>query len=200
MSLEAWSTVASLGTLVVIAATAIAALAQMRHARSSNQIAAVTEMRETMESERFKLARRFVAEEVPKILADPVRRKGLFEENLPSEFEAMREVANFFEIMGVFVKRSIIDRALVCDLWDGVVFTAWKQLEPVILIRRKAYYRGFCANFEYLALLCANSLSKTGGDHYPRGMPRMAIDKKSLEALAAFTADQTDAHESPAIH
>jgi len=60
MSLEAWSTVASVGTLFVIAATAFAALVQLRHARSSNQIAAVTEMRETIESERFRAARRFM--------------------------------------------------------------------------------------------------------------------------------------------
>jgi len=44
MSLETWSTAASIGTFVVIAATAVAALAQLRHMRSSNQIAAVTAM------------------------------------------------------------------------------------------------------------------------------------------------------------
>jgi hypothetical protein len=40
MSLELLNTFATLGTFVVIAGTAIAAIVQLRHARSSNQIAA----------------------------------------------------------------------------------------------------------------------------------------------------------------
>jgi len=43
MSLELVNTLASIGTLLVIAATAIAALAQLRHSRGSNQIIALTE-------------------------------------------------------------------------------------------------------------------------------------------------------------
>ncbi len=39
MSLEAWSTIAAIGTFVVIAATAIAAFVQLRHIRLSNQLA-----------------------------------------------------------------------------------------------------------------------------------------------------------------
>jgi len=192
MSLEAWSTVASLGTFVVIAATAIAALLQLRHARSSNQITAVTEMRETLESKRFGQARRFVVEQVPKLLADPAERNKLREEILPSEFDAVRDVANFYETMGAFVKLGVVDKALVCDLWDGVVFKTWKQLEPIIMIRRKVGDRGLWANFEYLAVICEESLSKTNGDHYPRGIRRMTIEKRSLDAAAAFAKEQTD--------
>jgi hypothetical protein len=46
MSLEVVNTLATFGTFVVIAATAIAALVQLRHARSSNQIEALAEMRQ----------------------------------------------------------------------------------------------------------------------------------------------------------
>jgi hypothetical protein len=191
MSLEAWSTVASLGTFLVIAATAIAALFQIRHTRSSNQIAAVTEMRETLESEKFGQARRFVLEQLPEILADPAGRNKLRGETLPHELDPARDVGNFFETMGAFVKLGIVDQALVCDLWDGVVFRTWKQLEPLIMIRRNVGYRGLWANFEYSAVICEQSLSKTQGDHYPRGMRRMTIDKRSLDAAATF-ADQTD--------
>jgi hypothetical protein len=192
MSLEAWSTVAAFGTLVVIASTAVAALVQLRHARSSNQIAAVTEMRETMESERFRRARRFVVEQLPKILADPAERGKLEGEVFSSELDAVRDVANFFETMGAFVKLGIVDEALVIDLWDGVVFGYWKQLEPVIMIRREVSDRGLWASFEYLAVICQESLAKTHGDHYPRGMRRMTIDQRSLDAVAAL-AKRTDA-------
>jgi Domain of unknown function (DUF4760) len=186
MSLEAWSTVASLGTFVVIGATAIAALVQLRHMRSSNQIAAATEMRETLESESFGRALRFVAEQVPKLVADPTERNKLGSLIIPPEFDAVRSVGNFFEVTGALVKLGIVDRALVCDLWDGVVFKSWKQLEPITMIRREVSEPGLWANFEYLAVICEESLTKTQGDHYPRGMRRMTIDDRSLEAAATF--------------
>ena len=185
MSLEAWSTVASVGAFIVIAATAVAALIQLRHMRSSNQIVAITEMRETIESEYFREARRFVAEEVPKILADPAELHKLGAEVFPAEFDSIRFVANFFETMGAFVKFGIVDKALVCDLWDGVAFKIWKRLEPVVMIRRAIGDDGLWANFEYLAVICEKSLLQTEGDHYPRGVPRMKVDKRSMEAAEA---------------
>jgi hypothetical protein len=199
MSLEAWSTIASLGTFAVIAATAIAAIIQLRHTRSSNQLAAITEMRETFESEKFRQSRCLVLEQVPKLLADPVERNKLGGEILSPELYAIRDVANFFETMGVLVKFGIVDQTLVCDLWDGVVFKTWKQLEPVIMIRRNVSDRGLWASFEYLAVICEKSLSKNQGDHYPRGVRRMTIDKGSLDAAEAFAVDQTDAHNSKAL-
>jgi Domain of unknown function (DUF4760) len=199
MSLEAWSTIASVGTLVVIAATAIAALIQLRHARSSNQIAAITEMRETLESERFRQARRFVLEQVPILLADPAERNKLGGATLSPELDAVRDIANFFETMGVFVKLGIVDQTLVCDLWDGMVFKTWKQLEPIIMIRRRVSDRGVWASFEYLAVICEKSLSENQGDHYPLGMRRMTVDKASLEAAQAFAMDQTDSPQSVAV-
>jgi hypothetical protein len=200
MPLEVWSTVASFGTFVVIAGTAIAALVQLRHARSSNQIAAITEMRETLESEKFTRAWRFVADQVPKLIADPAGRNKLGAVIFHPEIEAVRDVANFFEVMGTFVKLGIVDQALVCDLWDGVVFKSWKHLEPVVMIRRQVSSPGLWSNFEYLAVLCEKSLSRNQGDNYPRGMRRMTIDKSSLDAVAAFTKDQTDASDHVGVH
>jgi Domain of unknown function (DUF4760) len=170
---------------------------QLRHTRSANQIAAVTELDKLLGSEKLSQARRFVAEELPKPLADPTRRSKLAVETFPTELEAIRDVANFFEVLGVFVKRGLIDRTLACDLWDGVVYQAWKQLEPVVVIRRRQA-RGLCANFEYLAVPCERSLAKTQGDYYPRGAPRMTIDKRSLEAAEAFAEDQAKGPPPPA--
>ena len=196
MSLEAWSTAASLGTFVVIAATAIAALVQLRHTRSSNQIAAVTQMLETLESERFRQARRFVVEQVPKLLEDPAERTKLGEEIFPPEIDAVRYVANFFEAMGALVKAGTVNQNLVCDLWDGLVFKWWKQLEPIIMIRREVSDRGLWCSFEYLAVICEKSLAKNQGVRFPRGMRRMTIDPRSLQAAAAFAKPRDDASQS----
>ena len=191
VSLEAWSTVASIGTFVVIAATAGAALIQLRHMRISNQIAAIMELQKTLESERFTLQRRFVAEQVPKLIADPVGRGKLGADFFPPEVEAVRDVGNHFEVMGVFVKNGILDRLLVCDLWDGLVFKTWKQLEPVVMMRRKIDQRGIWTSFEYLAVICEESIKATGGERYPRGVRRMAIDERSSAAAAALAQDRS---------
>ena len=60
MSLELASTLASIGTFIVITATAAAAIVQLRHLRSSNQIAALTECCEVIASQRFFAARRYI--------------------------------------------------------------------------------------------------------------------------------------------
>ncbi len=196
MSLEAWSTVASFATFVVIVATAIAALIQLRNTRSGNQILAVTELDKMLGSEKLLRAQRFVAEEVPKLIADSAGRSRLAAQPFPPDLEPIRDVGNFFELLGVFVKFGIIDRALAIDLWDGVVFGRWKQLEPVVMIRRQAN-SGVWANFEYFAVLCEESLARTAGDYYPRGVPRMTIDKRSLEAAEAFAKGQATGSEPP---
>jgi hypothetical protein len=74
MSLEFVNTFATLGTFVVIAATAIAAIVQLRHMRGSNQITALNELRETMETPDFQAASHFVVTELPAKLRDPAFR------------------------------------------------------------------------------------------------------------------------------
>ena len=186
MSLEAWSTAALIGTFVVIAATAITALFQLRHMRSSNQIAAVTQMLETLESERFRQARRFVVEQVPKLLKESPEQSKLGDEIFPPEIDAVRYVANFFEAMGALVKAGTVNQNLVCDLWDGLVFKWWKQLEPIILIRREVSDRGLWCSFEYLAVICEKSLAKNDGVRFPHGVPRMTLEPRSVQVAKAY--------------
>ena len=74
MSLELANTLATIGTFVVIAATAIAAVLQLRHARSSNQIAALNELRETTETPEYMEAAHFVQGGLGAKLRDPAFR------------------------------------------------------------------------------------------------------------------------------
>ena len=60
MSPEWLTAIGTLGTFAVIAASAIAALMQLRHMGRSNQIAAFDEIRQTMESAEFRKALNFV--------------------------------------------------------------------------------------------------------------------------------------------
>src|SRR5437868_1592391 len=116
MSPEWLTAIGTIGTFVVIAASAAAALFQLRHMRGSNQILALTEVRETIESANFQAAELFISS-LTKRFDDPAVREGLLAPFFPLEFQPVRYVANFFETFGAFVKNGIIDQSLACDLW-----------------------------------------------------------------------------------
>ena len=174
MNAEWVTALATLGTFVVIAASAIAALLQLRHTRGSNQIVALTECREKLESADFQDARRFVQVALPELLEDPAMQEALRLPTLPEEFRPVIYVANFFESMGAFVRYNIIDRRIACDLWCGVVLASWNGILPIIRIRRESD-DGIWENFEYLARLCEEFLEKHPTS-YPAGMQRMPLD------------------------
>ena len=192
MSLELLSTVASIGTFVVIGATAIAALVQLRHMRSSNQIAALTEVRETLESERFAQARRDAAQVVPKLISDAAGRAKLgAPAPLPQEVESIRMLANFFENVGAFVRYGIIDLELACDVWSFVVVDTWENLEPAIAIRRQRFPQVW-TNFEWLTAICEDWQNRHPDGAVPPGQRRKQFSERARAAAAAWLAEQRE--------
>jgi hypothetical protein len=186
MSLELWNTFGTFGTFVVIAATALAALVQLRHMRGSNQIVALTECRETLESEDFQNAQRFVSYDLPNRLNDPkeVLRIAQPQSQFEDEYRAIDTVANFFENMGVFVKNGIIDRDLACDTWSHVILRNWKALLPIVtFVREDLGAPGIWENFEYMAVLSEQYQREHPRGTYPKGAPRMPIERSFIDAV-----------------
>ena len=183
MSPEWLTAIGTIGTFVVIAASATAALMQLRHMRGSNQIVALTECRETMESPEFHAAQRFVSFELPKRLQDPVERAKFAEIPFTGEYEAIGIVANFFESMGMFVKNGIIDEQLACDFWCYAVLRNWHALLPVTTyVRKKVAVPSLWENFEYMAFLSKRFMDTHPGGAYPSGVQRMPEDTTLLDS------------------
>ncbi len=176
MSAEWVTAIGTLGTFVVITASAIAALIQLRHMRGSNQIIALNEVRETMEAPAFQAAENFVLRELPQRLDDPAVRAALVARPIPHEYESVRIVANFFESFGALVKHGLIDPKIACDLWDGVVQSNWDALRPIVANRRVAS-PGIWTNFEYLAALAKCSLASHPAGRFPKGIERLALSE-----------------------
>jgi hypothetical protein len=168
---------------VVILASAIAALVQLRHMRGSNQIVALTECRETMESAEFGDALAFVSYELPKRLSDPAEVGRLLAIPFVDEYRAIGTVGNFFESMGVFVKNGIIDKDIACDVWSGVVLRNWEALAPIVEFLRGRTSEALWENFEYLAVLASQFLVEHPSS-YPLGFPRMPKDRTLVESRA----------------
>lgn len=174
MSPEWLSAAASVLTLLVVAASAVAALMQLRHMRGGNQIAALNEVLERMQSAEFRDTLRYVYRELPKLYDDPEVRKDLVSYPLPTKYEQARTVANFFENVGTFVKRGVIDGAITADMWGDVILTTWHALSPMITNRRKVLnQQRIWENYEYLAMLCQRFKDRHPDGTYPTRFPRM---------------------------
>lgn len=182
MSAEWVSAAATVGTFMVVLASAVGVFVQLRHMRGSNQITALTECRETLESEEFGKALRFVGYELPRRLRDPAAWPEIAANPLSGEYLAIDTVGNFFESMGNFVKNGIIDKQIVCDVWSAIILRSWRALAPIL-----AYYRRDTAdmlweNFEYLAVLAQRYID-THPTSYPRGFPRMPKETSFIDAM-----------------
>lgn len=193
MHLELVNTLATLGTFVVIAATAIAAIVQLRHARSSNHIAALNELRETMETPQFQGAQHFVDAQLAAALANPAFRHSIATPSARTDetrplWEHVRSIGNFYEGMGVLVKTGLVDKELVSQLWADQVNAAWKNLGPLAVIARRRVGDGLWENFEYLAVLQQDWLAAHPKGTYPAGVRRTELKDEWLEADKQYAA------------
>jgi hypothetical protein len=198
MSLELWNTFATFGTFLVIAATAITAIIQLRHVRSSNQVAAQNELREAYETAESKVAQHFILAELGNALEDPAfryqianraSRTGVYQQSIAK----VVTMGNFFELMGVLVKTESVDRKLVLEIWSGVVTMAWQKLGPVIAILRRAEGSGLWDNFEYLVVLSQDWIATYPNGSYPRGARRVDLEDQWLVADLKYAASQPTA-------
>jgi hypothetical protein len=193
MSLELVNTLATFGTFVVIAATAIAAIVQLRHARSSNHIAALNELRETMESPGFVVARHFIETELSTKLQDPAFRYQYAQpaartDEMRPFVGKINAVANFFEGVGLLVKNGLVDRDLMLEMWAGVVIQSWERLAPVVAIYRRRVGDALWENFEYLTVLARGWIAAHPKGTYPAGVQRIGLKDEWLEADKQYAA------------
>jgi hypothetical protein len=176
------SAIASVGTFVVIAATAVAAFVQLRHMRGSNSITALTECREVLESEEFDAAQRFIAYNLQELLKDESVRRELTRTPISERLRAINVVGNFFESLGSFVRHGIIDQEIACSLWCGITVQNWKALSPALAIMRRSAGPALWEQFEYFASISKEYVDRHGDGDYPPGVKHMPIEDVWLEA------------------
>ena len=193
MSPEYLTAVASIGTFLVIAATAIAAFVQLRHMRGANSITALTECREVLESEEFAAAQRFVAYRMPELLQDPEVRLRLRRTPLDEELRPVNVVGNFFESLGSFIRFGIIDKEIACSLWCDVVVRNWNGLAPVLAIMRRKTGPALWDQFEYLARISQEWIDRHPGGSYPSSLKRLPLEDVWLDADAGAERERSTA-------
>jgi hypothetical protein len=193
MSLELVNTLATFGTFLVIAATAIAAIVQLRHARSSNQIAAFNELNETMQTPDFEAAQQFVQTRLPQKMQDPAFRYHLehplarTQETAPLIAMA-RTVGSFYEGMGALVRTGLVDTELVLQLFPDRIIRSWEMLAPLAAIDRRRLGDAVHENFEYLTVLAQDWIAAHPRGTYPAGVRRIELKDEWLEADKQYAA------------
>jgi hypothetical protein len=193
MSLELFNSLATFGTFLVIAATATAALIQLRHARSANLIEGINEFTRTFATPEFQAAQRFVLVELPEKWKDPVFRYQYFTrsarttENQPLVTK-INVVGNTYENYGLLVKRLLVDRGMALELFSGNAVGAWESLAPLLAGNRRLAGNALWENFEYFVVLSQDWLAAHPAGTYPPGMRRIALVDELREADAEYAA------------
>jgi hypothetical protein len=198
MSLELLNTLGTLTTAAIIAATAIAAMVQLRHLRASNQINAMLSIGNQFGDKEFRDALALVDRKSDSTFEDPIFREYDFAilNGLPTPavkqdyidvLDATRLVCNKYEELGILVKNGIVDKGLFLDRYCLVIVRTWNRLERAIAWNRKmASNDAIWENFEYLAVL-SQDYQRQHPSAYPKGVRRLQMPETWPAPAAATT-------------
>ena len=117
MSIELVNALAAVGTFIVIAVTAVAALIQLRHLRSSNQLAGLLHTAVVFESADFQRKVSWVQHEFPQKMQDPTFVAELrFPGALSRVDHPELAIADLWEQTGVYIKHGLVSEEAFMDL------------------------------------------------------------------------------------
>lgn len=185
MSLELLNTFGTLLTVAIVAATATAALVQLRHLRAGNQINAMLSIGDRFQGPRFGTALDLVQVHLATMMEDPAFRDYIVavqsRKKVPDASPLMHDiraaatdVGNTYEELGILVRNNIIDRNLFLDRYCGVIIGAWTRLENyAAFIPLVANDQAIWENFELLVVLSEDWVQRYQTS-YPKGLRRLS--------------------------
>lgn len=176
MPLEAWGTLASVGTFVVISATAIAALVQLRHMRIANQLVTWQSFASTYEGPDLRPSFDFVRHELARRLEDPAFRAEIRAGRVERSKHPEITVCNFFDQWGLYYRSGVVDRNAFMRTNGGVVVTFWDLLAPVIVMLADPVHGNVAfQDFEYLTVEAIRWRERHPHGDYVHGAARMPL-------------------------
>lgn len=186
MSLELVNTFGTLLTVAIIAATAIAAMVQLRHLRAGNQISAMLTIGDRYYDREFTQQLNLVRGKLAVAMEDPTFRTYVVAilrlttppETAPEYVELRRaavSIGNTHEELATLVKNGVIDKRLYLELYGNNIIVEWKLLEDYTAFNRAVSEDpAFWENFELLTVLSREWL-KLHPSSYPREIGRISL-------------------------
>jgi hypothetical protein len=176
MSPESLTAFATLGTVVVIGASAVAALIQLRHMRASNELEALLALQKDFQSPPIQTSLHYVQEQLPHEMQEESYRDELAAIGFISvERHPELLACNWFTQMGTFLKHGLISESTVMDLYARLIRYYWNALAPAIAIMRRKRGDGQYSEFEYLALRAGAWLEHHSDGVFPHNITRSPI-------------------------
>jgi hypothetical protein len=166
------SAFASVGTLLVIVATAVAAFIQLRHMRVTNGVMVLAAFRE--EYERLQES---TSEELPIVLdrlSNPDVRRELSEPGSRPWLRPVFPMMRLMETLGNYTSRNIVPPDLVCDQWAPVISTWWHDYAPLIAVLRRTNGPSMFEHWEAIAVMSKRWLDEER-QTYPKHLPRIGL-------------------------
>lgn len=172
MSVESWTLMVSFATLIVIAASAIAAIVQLRHLRAGNQLSGLITVFGMLQDPSVRELLTYVRHELPDRLKDVAFREALLEIPIDRQKHPELYLCDMYNHIGSFVRSGLIDeRTYLQTDWYNVNLY-WRLLADVITIVRSNRPYLF-ENFEYLAARAKTWIEKHPEGDYPRNERRI---------------------------
>jgi hypothetical protein len=170
------STAAAIGTFLVIAATAIAAVVQLGHLRAQNQLTGLLTVLARVEDPQFNewvdAARVTLASRLP----DPAYRRAIMDGTFERRGNPWLNLANSYDWVGSLVKHNLIPQESLLDVYSDRIIGAWAIVESVVPLVRSRAGPGVWENFEYLVVQARKYNAEHPDGSYPKGVPRLQID------------------------
>ena len=177
MNWEELSAVSTFVTMIIIAASAIAAVLQLRHMRAGNAITGFLGFMDRWSSPTARRLQNFVfSGELARKLEDPAYRAALTRPQVDRVEHPEVEYMDFWESLGMFVKLGYFAEDAVMESGGSVAIIAWENLKPVIAIIRRARGALIYDNFEYLVSRAIIWDAKHPDGVFPKGTPHLLVE------------------------
>lgn len=176
MSAEFWTAFGSLGTFVVIAATGVIAMVQLRHLRAANQALVMHNLFNEYEGPEYRDAFHFVRVDLANRLADPDFRRELRSGVTDRVKHPEIIILNFMEQMAALYRYGAMDRAIFLQSFSTVVVGFWDRLEPVIALMADPTHGNLIfQHFESMALDARRWVREHPHGKFALGAERIAL-------------------------
>jgi len=182
-NLDIVNVIATVSTLLVLTATSVAAMIQLRHMRVSNQLGALMSLEHEFHTEELQKSFRFVQFEFSQRIHDRAYRAQLERIGfIDSRVHPEMDVLNWFNEMGTLLKNGLVDETTFMELFGRLAVQYWEILASAIAIVRRRRGDAQFHNFEYLAIRARKWLSDHPRGDFPKGAPRIPILDEWREA------------------
>ena len=183
MSAEWLSAASLLATLVVVTVTAYAALRQMRHMRSANQVAALLPLIEEYQNKEISDAERYLFGQLAKDLESPENRAGVISVPATGPTREVAPLLNFYESCGALVLADVVDFELLLRYFL-LPSEVWTFAQDYIELSRVTRGNEAFENIEALVMMEQKYAARHGISMYPKGLPRIPPRHRYPESSA----------------